>query len=395
MTLRQIADAIGIGEYQPFLDEIYENMTFTDEPAVDLSLIDRLQEEWNLFNDYYQLVRAVGFQINGDELRSKWVKVTATHALATPLVEAKQVPAPAFDGTVVTNLLPLYTMLPVIPVGMQDYLDRGFTREEVTRLVRGYYDGMSIVHHRTGMPGVDKTYYNWLMTFAKSRIFRTEGLQFEMRKAPDQVVYLKNKQTGQVVPVMCSGMIHRSGRQILGSAGYEDAEGAFEGVFREDAQAFYGHGCFDGVIDTEEKAFPKAEWEVFLAPGGDCISIHIPRGTDISPAALDESLEEGCRIAAQRYPEHNGHAIYGSSWILDPGLEEMVGSHSNITRLQNRFVKYPQKSDGTSVFSFVFDGKPEKLEDLEETTSLHRKLKKLYLDGGYNHIYAGIIVNEG
>ena len=171
MTLREIADAIGIGEYKPFLDEIYENMTFTDEPAVDLSLIDSLQEEWNLFDDYYQLVRAVGFQINHDELRSKWVKVTAAYALAAKtLDEAKQVPAPAFDGTVVTNLLPLYTMLPVIPVGIRTYLDHGFTHAEVKRLVMGYHGGMEIVHHRTGMPGVNKTYYNWLMTFAKARI---------------------------------------------------------------------------------------------------------------------------------------------------------------------------------------------------------------------------------
>ena len=41
---------------------------------------------------------------------------------------------------------------------------------------------------------------------------------------------------------------------------------------------------------------------------------------------------------------------------------------------------------------FVFNGRPENLADLEETTSLHRKLKKVYLDGGYNHPYAGIIV---
>lgn len=396
MTLREIADAIGIGEYKPFLDEIYEGMTFTDEPAVDLSLIDSLQQEWNLFDDYYQLVRAVGFQINGDELRSKWVKVTSAYALAAKtLEEAKQVPAPAFDGTVVTNLLPLYTMLPVIPVGIQTYLDHGFTHAEVKRLLMGYYAGMEIVHHRTGMPGVNKVYYNWLMTFAKARIYRTEGLQFELKQAPDQVTYLKNKRTGQVLPVMSKGMVHRSGEQILGSAGYEDEEGAFECVFTEDAEAYYGHGCFDSVIDTEVKAFPKSQWEVFLAPGGDCLSIHIPRGTDISDEALDASLAEGLRIARERFPEHNSKAVYGSSWILDPMLVKMVGEHSKIAQLQRRFVKYPQKSDGSAVFMFVFDGRPAKLEDLEETTSLHRKLKKLYLDGGFNHTYAGIIVSEG
>ena len=395
MTLREIADAIGIGEYQPFLDELYENMTFTDAPAVDLSLIDSLQQEWNLFDDYYQLVRAIAVEVNNDEKRSVWVKLTAAHALAHPLDLAKQVPAPAFDGTVITNMLPLYTMLPSIPVGIQTYLDHGFSHDELNRLLMGYHGGMEIVHHRTGIPGVNKTYYNWLMTFAKARIYRTDALQFELRQAPADATYLKNKTTGQVIPVISQGMVHRSGEQKLGSAGYEDEEGAFEAIFREDDQAYYGHGCFDNVIDTEEKAFPKTEWEIFLAPGGDCLSIHIPRGMDMSPAALDASLAEGLRMARERFPEHNSKAIYGSSWILDPSLIDMIGPQSKIAGLQARFVKYPQKSDGSAVFMFVFDGKPANLEDLEETTTLHRKLKKLYLEGGFNHTYAGIIVSEG
>ena len=84
-------------------------------------------------------------------------------------------------------------------------------------------------------------------------------------------------------------------------------------------------------------------------------------------------------------------AIYASSWIIDPKLEELLGPQSKISAFLKLFVKYPKKADGSSVFMFVFDGKPEDLQDLEETTSLQRKLKRLYLDGGCIHTYAGII----
>ena len=55
------------------------------------------------------------------------------------------------------------------------------------------------------------------------------------------------------------------------------------------------------------------------------------------------------------------------------------------------FTCYPICDDATSIFSFVFDRKPENLEDLPEDTSLRRGLKKMYLEGRYNHIFAGMI----
>lgn len=391
MTLRELADAIGIGEYNEILEESYAKAVFTDEPAVDLELIDSLQKEWNLFGDYYELVRAVGFQINGDELRSKWVKFTAKHVLEHNLDGAKKVPVPAFDGTVLSNMLPFYTHLPVIPVAIADYLRRGFTHEQVEQLMSCYKGSFTIVKHYTGMPGLNKTYYNWDMTFTKCRIFKAEGLQFELRTAPEAVVYIKNKQSGQVLPIRCTGMVHRTGIQMLGSEGYEDEEGAFEATFREDEEAFYGNGVFDNRIDPEVKTFPKAEWESYLRPGQDCLSMHIPRGADISPETVARYISTAREMTARHFPEHGGTAIFGSSWILDPQLEEFTGPNSKITAFQRLFVKYPQKTDGNGVFLFVFDGKPADLHDLEETTSLHRKLKKLYLEGGHILPYAGII----
>lgn len=392
MTLRELADAVGVGEYNPILESTYAGMTFTDDPAVDIGLIDSLEEEWNLFGEFYDLVRTVGIQINGDKERSLWVKVTAKHVIDHPVNDARKVPAPAFDGTVITNMLPFYAQLPSIPLGIAEYLRRGFTREQVTSMMGCYRSSLKIIKRRTGIPGMDKIYYNWDMLFTKARIFKAAGLQFELRTAPKDVVYLKNKQTGQVLPVMNGGTVHRSGIQILGSQGYEDEEGAYQAVFREDPEAFYGYGVFDNRVDKEEKTFCKTQWEAYLRPGDDCLGMHIPRGTDISPEAVNSYIRAAREMMHKHYPEFGKAAIYCGSWILDPMLADITGPQSKITAFLNLFVKYPQKTDGNAVFMFVFDGKPNDLNDLEETTSLHRKLKKLYLEGGCIHPYAGIII---
>lgn len=392
MGLREIADAIGIGVYTPLLDETYASMEHTDAPACDLTLIDSLQKEFDFFGEFYELARAVAIQINGDENRSIWIKTAIAYAKDRKAEECKRVPVPKADGTVVTAMLPLYILLGLVPNGICEYRRRGFPEEEIMKLMQSFKGSMRVVKRTTGMPGFNSVYYNWQLLFAKAVIFKAEGLQFELRQLPGNAAYIKNKRTGQVLTMMNKGMVHRSGLQMLGSAGYEDEEGAFEVCFREDAENFYGYPCENHVIATQEQTFSKMQWEIFLRPGDDVLSIHIPRGCDISQEAIDRYFAAGFRIADERYPDYNCTALYGYSWILDPHLEEMVGSQSKIAGFQRRFIKYPPKSDGNAVFMFVFNGKPADLADLEETTSLHRKLKEVYLNGGYNHPYAGIIV---
>lgn len=391
MTLRELADSIGIGQYNEILEAAYAKTVFTDEPAVDIALIDRLQEDYKLFGDYYDVVRSVGTQINADENRSRWVKFTAQFVKDSDADIAKKVPAPAFDGTVISNMLPFYTHLPSIPLAMEEYRSRGFTEDEAVHMLRCYRVAMGIAERRTGLPGMNKTYYNWDINYTKVRIFETDGLQFELRTLPDAVVYIQNKTTGQVIPVMNQGVVHRTGIQMLGSEGFEDEEGAFQVQFREDEEAFYGHGVFDSRVDLEEKTFPKSQWQSYLRPGQECLSMHIPAGTNITPEAVAGFIKTGRDMTRRHFPEHKGMSIYCSSWIMDPQLVEMLGPDAKITAFSNLFVKYPQKVDGNGVFLFVFSRKPEDLNELEENTSLQRKLKKLYLEGGHILPYAGII----
>jgi len=57
-----------------------------------------------------------------------------------------------------------------------------------------------------------------------------------------------------------------------------------------------------------------------------------------------------------------------------------------------RFAKHPIRSSGKEVFKFVFLKRTDDYTTLPEDTSLQRKLKQIYLDGGCIHGYAGVIL---
>lgn len=392
MQLRRIADAVGIGKYPAVLEEIFFSMPKSDLPACDLELIDQLQREYNIFDEFYDVVRKTAEQINEDQNRSAWVKVCVEYAKDRLVSEMCTIPAPKPDGTQVSALLPLYILIPLIPQGIQKFKDRGFSDEEIYELNRSYAAGMRIVCGQTGLPGVNALYFWWLGIFAKAIIFITHNFWFELRTLPENAVYLKNREDGTVLPVMAKGTYHRSGIQNLGSPAYEDAEDSFIAQFREDDENYYGHGVFNSVVDPNEKTFPKSLWECVAGPGDGCLSIHIPVGADISKETLDKAIDSAYGIAKTRFLEYDPKVIFGSSWILDPKLQEFVGPNSKITGLQNCFCTYPQRCNGKGLFGYVFPKNYESLETLPEDTSLQRKLKKLYLDGGYIYDYAGAIV---
>lgn len=393
MTLREIANSISItAEYAPELDEIYGKLPQDGAPACDLAALDRLQEDYNTFGEFYELVRAIAIEINGDEKRSAWIKTASAYAKAHARKEVNRIPVPTPDGTVVTSLLPLYILTSMLPSAVEEYRRRGFSEKEIGLVMHRIWDGIRIVKRQTGMPGINKTYFTWQTLFAKARIFELEeGLQFELKKVHNAAVYIRNKKTGKILPLLSTGTVHRSGLQMLGSIGYEDAEGAYEATFTEDGENIYGYSCDDKVA-TQLETFPKSEWEVYLRPGDDFISFHIPEGADISLDTVVPQFKKARQIIKERFPEHRGWDIFGSSWIFDPTLLEIVKPESKIAQLRTIFTLYPIKSNGDSIFSFVFEKKPEKLEDLPEDTSLRRGLKKMYLEGRYIHGYAGIVV---
>lgn len=390
MTLRQIADVVGVGDYPEALEEIYANLT-PGEPAVDLRIIDQLQEEYNVFEEFYDTVKTIGAELNADPVRSVWVRVAAKFAMDVDVAQARQVPVPKPDGTALTDFLPLYILLPKISVSVAEYRRRGFPETEMPRIMDNYKAGIRITREQTGRPGINALYYSWLSLFTNSLVFYTNNLQFEMKKLPAAALWLKNRESGQVIPLLLRGKVHASGVQMLGSKGYEDEAGAFEPVFSEDAESFFGNPVIENVVQAEPRKFLKSQWDCIGRPGDGCIGMHIPRKADISVETVKKACAAAFEIAKTRYPEYAPEVILCSSWLLDPLLGDLMGEESRLAGFMNCFVKYPHKDAGQSVFGFVFPKRYDSLETLPEDTGLRRKLKQLYIDGGCIHAYSGII----
>lgn len=392
MEFLEIANALGFAKYPEGLNTAYQQVAEDCKPGCDIALIDDLQNEFGLFDEYYDVVKKTANAVNDDPFRSAWVKAAALFVKDKSVTEARQVPVPNADGTQITALLPLYILLPQIPLGIAKYRNKGFSEEELATLLRSYAAGIRIVESQTGMPGINWLYYYWLTLYTKASIFNTCGLQFELRYAPDAVICLKNRENGQIQMLATGGRFHKSGIQVLGSAGYKDDDGAFSADFAEDTENYYGHAIVDSCVDPERRNYPKSVWESILRPGDQCLSLHIPRGADISGENMTRALKSAREIVKHRYPEHAGLYLFGSSWILDPKLRDILGENSKIGQLVGMFRKYPQKSGGDGVFGYVFPKKYESIETLPEDTTLQRKLKEVYLNGGYIYDYAGFVL---
>lgn len=391
MTLREIADQIGVGEYPEVFEEIYKNIP-QDAPACDLELIHRLQNEHNLFGDYYEMVCEAAEQTNADPAYSAWVKVNAKYALDTDITATPELPEFTSKETLVTDFLRFFVVLPQIPVSLESYKARGFSAEEVKTLLSNYRGSFKIVTRRTGRPGLDMPYFRWVTTISKARLFQTDGLQFELKLIPDMALWLRNRESGQLVPLILKGTFHACGNKILGARGFEDPTGSFTVTFSEDDENYYGHGSFDGVVSSEKKTFPKTEWECAGKPGDLCIVIHIPRGADISRETTLRAIENAKKIMKERYPEYPVKLLLGGSWLLNPQLKEMLGENSRIAQFLSCFTNYPAADrKGMAVLSFVYGRQFDNYEDMPVETTLHRKLKEIYVSGQCLIAYKGAI----
>ena len=198
-----------------------------------------------------------------------------------------------------------------------------------------------------------------------------------------------------MLPLM-KATFYRDGTMWLGAKNFEDEEGSFVTDFSEDEENFYGYACEDNVTANEKKAYPKSAWTCVARPGDYCLGMHIPTKADVSTEATMKACRVALKMVHERFPEYGvGNGVYCASWLLNPRLKEIQGPQSRITQFEECFVKYPNKdTTGGAVFSFVFVRKPANLEDLQEDTSLQRKLKKMYLEGDCIHTYSGAIFVE-
>lgn len=124
------------------------------------------------------------------------------------------------------------------------------------------------------------------------------------------------------------------------------------------------------------------------AVGDPVISIHIPEGQPLDPEACRESLDMGRKFWGGEIP------YVCHSWLLFPGLKELLDEKSNILRFQQMFEIQSVDFQFREGEERIFDCLMENPEKYPENTSLQRNARKYLKQGGRLGSGLGVIAAD-
>lgn len=283
------------------------------------------------------------------------------------------------------DTLPLFALLAEIPAMKAEHKRRGIP-EDVSHDTACMFENQTQdfidLNGHIGMRG----YVGWMLSFLDCRILRVG--RFNLEYMTYQSGYDVFDTEKGLLMMATEGRFHRSG-QVLGSAGCENEDGAFDATLTETEDAFIGYRAENGVIKNERITLKKSECKRLLTKGDAVISVHIPSGGPMVHESCTEDLKKGLGIIEKSLGEVK--ALYCSSWLLDPQIPALLGKETNLTRFGARYERAPIKSSGGGVYEYVFlcpSSTPTK--DLPEKSSFASAVKKHMLAGGYIYGAVGV-----
>ena len=380
--------------YPEDLEELYSNMT-VGTYFCESDFLSNLQRKYELFEeDNYTAVLAAGEEL----LTRKELLLWANLAIAylnkhTDLYVMGYIPMPEPDGTLAGDLVMILTLLPFAEVIADKYRKKGFSEDEIKKLLTTFNGSIDIGRTQCGRPSCSKAYFNWNLAYICCKLYNYGVLSFELFTFNKNVLVFKNKETGEYAMMMTADRFHKSGF-VLGSAGLTDEEGSFGPDFTETDTAYTGYLAKNGKAVNQLVTLNKSEWDLVLKPGDPTVYIHIPGQTDLTPEVVRNTLIGAFKILRERFPESKANFFICSSWLLSVGLYDFLDENSKIIKFGELFTRFPVRSNGREFMHFLFPNNWDNIEKLEEKTSLQRKIKQLCLDGGYIYSAAGVILDD-
>lgn len=138
----------------------------------------------------------------------------------------------------------------------------------------------------------------------------------------------------------------------------------------------------------------QLEFEMRFGDQGERImGVHIPSDAKLTPECVQESIDMALEFFPKHYPDYADVEYSCYSWLMAPGLREILDESSNIVQFQNHFHVHTEDREPMSVLEWVFKV-PENTEiaALPENTSLQRKLKAMLLKGENVGIGIGTLI---
>ncbi len=289
----------------------------------------------------------------------------------------------AEDKNELYDTLPLFALLAEIPAMWAEHKKRGIPEDVQRDTANMFENQVQDFIDLNGHLGI-KGYFFWMLRFLNLYILRVGRFNLEYTTFHASYDVFETKDGLRLMPT--EGRFHRSG-QVLGSAGCEDEDGAFDATLTETEDAYIGYLAEGGTCKNQKITLKKSECKKLLSKGDAVISVHIPSGGPMTDEITENDLSRGGQIIEKCIGEVK--AFICESWLLDPQIPKLLGKETNLTRFGARYERVPIKSSGTGVYDYVFlCPKSTPVAELPEKTSFAKAVKAHMLAGGY--IYGSI-----
>ena len=283
-------------------------------------------------------------------------------------------------------------LVPMIENTHRVLSDMGIDKDIISATVRQYEECVFIYSRRFDRLGMNKKYFDWLQHYVDCEILNINRLRFEIYRLTEPLYMLRNTESGEDVLVMGEGEFNSDG---LYSDTPPKKELAFTASFTENDTEYIAFPVSEGGrAEGNPRSYSKDRYKVIIKKGDYVLSVHIPVEGELSHEATRESYKRANEVFAKFFPEIDFKGFCCHSWMMSPELSLYMKEGSRVLGFASQYKRFPIHTEGEDVLNFVFYLKFKTYEDLAEDTSLQRKLKRLYLDGGRLYEYGGIFARD-
>lgn len=394
-TRAEFIKALGVSEMpEDFGKNFDKTMAEYDEfgaPYLSDEFIDNIQNEFNVFEVKYEFVKKEAKRVRENDLLARYsmlMKQMMVDKDEFALLTLPEVPVGEDEqGTVDLEMAAYFGQFAFVPEMVEYYRRRGVPEKIICDTLRDSFEGgIKVCYGRFGRDGYEiNRSFMWNQHYLGHRILRIGVLNFEMRPKFTDVARVFVNKNGEYKLLSNGQSISKRG-EITGSAA--DPDEAFVAEYRETDEGYEGYeiDTLNSKVTGNKVLLPKSEWSVAIEPDDPVINVHIPESGGFNRENIEWAYRECYDVFKKCFPEFKPRAFTCFSWMMEPRICELLGEKSNIVGFQSKYMRFPRKSSGKAVFTFLFRVNTDTpVDSLPDTTSLQRKVKELYMNG--EHIY--------
>ena len=367
-------------------------------PYLSDEFIDAIQNEFEVYKEKYDFVKKEAKRVRENDLLARYsmlMKQMMVDKDEFALLTLPEVPVgKTVEETVDLEMAAYFGQFAFIPEMVEFYRRRGVPERIIADTLSDSFEGgIKVCYGRFGRDGYETNRsFMWNQHYLGHRILRIGVLNFELRPRFTDAARVFVNTKGEYKLLSNNQSVSARG-EVTGSAA--DPDEAFVAEYRETETAYEGYeiDTVNSKVTTNKVTLPKSEWRIAVDEGDSVINVHIPESGGFNRENIEAAYRECYDVFTKCFPEFKPKAFTCFSWLMEPRLRELLGDSSNIVGFQSKYLRFPRKSGGKAVYTFLFRVDPDtKVEDFPENSSLQRKVKALYLNGEYIYEPCGVFM---